>query len=201
MPVSSDASVTTWIGLLRGGDREAAQPLWERYFVALTKIAQGKLRGASRRARDEEDVALSAFHSFCRGAHRFPRLNDRNDLWQVLIMLTARKAFQERRRQQTARRGGPRDGEDRRCAEGDDGRRLDEIVGSEPTPEFGAMIAENFDRLMAALPDDPLRRIARLRMEGHTNDEVAAELECSTRTVERKLMLIRGFWEKDVAST
>jgi hypothetical protein len=88
-------SVSLWIDRLKGGAGEAAQPLWERYFAHLVALARAKLRGAPRQAADEEDVALSAFDSFCRGVEqgRFPRLDDRDDLWQLLMLLTARKAI------------------------------------------------------------------------------------------------------------
>ena len=47
-----------------------------------------------RVAADEEDVALSAFDSFCRGAQRgrFPQLDDRDNLWRLLVVITSRKA-------------------------------------------------------------------------------------------------------------
>lgn len=194
-------SVTTWIGLLREGNSEAAQQLWERYFARLVEFARGKLHGTSRRASDEEDVALSAFHSFCVAAERFPRLTNRQDLWQILVMLTARKAFQERRRQCSQKRGGPT---------GENGTRgpgplfedpdLDEIVGSEPTPDFSILVAEQFHALLALLPDEDLRLVAQLRLEEYTNAEISARLHCSERTVERKLALIRGFWEESLES-
>jgi RNA polymerase sigma factor (sigma-70 family) len=182
-------SVTTWIGELRHGNTAAAQQLWERYYAQLLQLARGKLRGAPLRQADEEDVALSAFHSFCQTAARFPRLNDRNDLWQILIMLTARKASHERRRQQAQKRGGgiSPDGE----------QELDEIVGTEPTPEFAAMIGEEFETLLNRLPDEGLRQIARLRLEDYSNSEIATRLNCSERTVERRLALIRAVWEED----
>jgi hypothetical protein len=67
------------------------------------------LQGNRPRAADEEDVALSAFHSFCRDAEagRFPELGDRKDLWQILVMLTARKAWAliEHEGRQKTRRG------------------------------------------------------------------------------------------------
>src|SRR6516225_6362744 len=102
--MSSAGSVTDWLGLLKGGDSAAAQRLWEAYFRRLVGLARAKLQGTPRRATDEEDVALSAFDSFCRGAAqgRFPQLLDRLDLWQLLVLLTARKAFdlaQHERRQ------------------------------------------------------------------------------------------------------
>jgi RNA polymerase sigma factor (sigma-70 family) len=195
--VADDPSVTTWLALLRAGDAAAAQPLWERYFARLVAFARGKLHGVARRAADEEDVALSAFHSFCQAAQRFPRLNDRDDLWQVLVMLTARKAYQERRSQQTRKRGGTLDPDGPRTAEAPDAVALDEIVGAEPTPEFAVSLAEHFEALLARLPGEQLRQIARLRLEEHSSAEIAQRLGCTERTVSRKLALIRSYWEKD----
>jgi hypothetical protein len=72
--MSTSGSVTHWLGLLKAGDHAAAQPLWERYFGRLVGLARARLRGARGHAADEEDVALSAFASFCKGAEqgRFP---------------------------------------------------------------------------------------------------------------------------------
>ena len=76
---------------LKQGDADAAQRLWERYFARLVQLAHNKLGSLPRGAADAEDVALSAFASFCQASEdsRFPRLNDRADLWQLLVMLTA----------------------------------------------------------------------------------------------------------------
>jgi DNA-directed RNA polymerase specialized sigma24 family protein len=65
-----------------------------------------------------------------------------------------------------------------------------------PTPEFAALVADEFGRLLDGL-DDALRRVAILRMEGHGNDEIAARLGCGRRTVERKLAVIRSSWLAD----
>src|SRR5438105_14531380 len=94
--MSSSGSVTHWINLLKGGDAVAIQKLWEAYFARLVGLARKKLREAPRRAADEEDVALSAFDSFCAGVakERFPQLADRDDLWHGLVTITARKALQ-----------------------------------------------------------------------------------------------------------
>src|SRR5262245_51966189 len=92
--MSSAGSVTGWLGDLQAGSPEAAQQLWQRYYGRLVGLARLKLRGAARRLADEEDIALSAFDSFCRGAEqgRFPRLDDRDNLWHLLVTLTSRKA-------------------------------------------------------------------------------------------------------------
>src|SRR5271166_4890276 len=92
--MSSSGSVTIWLDQLKAGANEAAQPLWERYYSKLVERVRSRLASTPRRAADEEDVALNAFASFClaAGQNRFPQLHDRDDLWQVLIMLSDRKA-------------------------------------------------------------------------------------------------------------
>jgi DNA-directed RNA polymerase specialized sigma24 family protein len=191
--VSLDNSVMIWIGRLREGDRDAAQKLWEDYFQRLVGLARKKLQGVPRRMADEEDVAISAFDSFCQGVrgNRFPQLNDREDLWHLLVTITARKAVDLRHYASRKKRGG---GvvhvEDADVAAGDDAL-MDQIVGREPTPEFAAQVAEECQRLLAALDDPELRSVALWKMEGYTNEEIAEGLACVPRTVERKLKLIR----------
>jgi DNA-directed RNA polymerase specialized sigma24 family protein len=189
-PMSSEGSVTRWIGLLQAGDPAAAQPLWERYFHLLVELARHKL-GAKPRVGDEEDVALSAFDSFCRGLKRgrFPALQDRDNLWKLLVVLTARKACHLLRDEQRLKRGS---GQKTGTAED-----LAQVVAQEPSPEFAAELAENCQRLLQQLGDVELRTIALRKMEGYTAEEIAGQLQCAPRTVERKLRLIRSLWEKE----
>src|SRR5262249_53685630 len=108
LPMLSPGSVTDWIGQLKAGDPAAAQKLWERYFQRLVGLARKKLQGTPRRAADEEDVALSAFASLCRrvAAGQFPQLRDREDLWHLLLVITARKALNQIRHERRQKRGG-----------------------------------------------------------------------------------------------
>jgi DNA-directed RNA polymerase specialized sigma24 family protein len=195
--MSSPGSVTHWIGQLKAGDSAAAQRLWEGYFHRLVGLARAKLRGAPRRAADEEDVALSAFDSFCRGVERgrFPQLEDRDNLWKLLVTITARKALRLLRDQQRHKRGGlvPPDDRDP-SAEGTD---VEQVLGREPTPAFAAQVAEECRRLLESLGDPELERVALLKMEGHTTEEVAALLGRAPSTIERKLRIIRGRWAKE----
>jgi DNA-directed RNA polymerase specialized sigma24 family protein len=200
--VTTPGSVTHWIQALRAGDPAAAQKLWERYFRRLVGLARQKLRALPRRAADEEDVALSAFDSFCRGAARgrYPHLTDRDNLWHLLVTITARKALQLRRRERRQKRGGGnvrgdsafQFGTDDSAEEGD----IEQIIGTTPTPEFAAQTAEEYQRLLARLTDPSLRSIAVWKMEGYSNEEIAARLGCVPRTVERKLGLIRTLWDQ-----
>jgi DNA-directed RNA polymerase specialized sigma24 family protein len=195
--VPESQSVTTWIAELKSGSPEAAQQLWERYFRRLVGLARAKLQGAPRGTADEEDVALSALDSFFRGAQagRFPQLRDRNNLWPLLVVITARKvrdAVDHNRRQ---KRGGGRVlGESALDDLKDDsstGRGIEHVAGREPTPDFAAQVAEQCQQLLDQLGDAKLRQIALLKLEGYTDREVATRFDCSLRTVERKMELIR----------
>jgi DNA-directed RNA polymerase specialized sigma24 family protein len=203
--VSSPGSVTHWIGQLRAGDADAAQRLWQRYFRRLVGLARQKLQGSPRRAADEEDVALSAFDSFCRGAERgrFPHLEDRSNLWHLLMVITARKAHHLRRDEGRQRRGGgavlgEAELEDLlRSAAAEPG--LDQVLGREPTPEFAAQVADECQHLLQSLAEPELESVALWKMEGYTNEEIADQLGCVPRSVERKLRLIRGIWSQEIA--
>jgi DNA-directed RNA polymerase specialized sigma24 family protein len=197
---SDGGSVTTWLHHLRSGQGDAAQRLWERYFPELVRLARRKLRDTSRRVADEEDAALSAFDSFCRGAAggRFPRLDDRDDLWQVLVMLTARKVLHFRRDEGRLKRGGGKVLDQAACTPTDDSPDpLAEVIGTEPTPEFAAQVSEEYERLLTKLESEELKTVAQLRLEGYTAAEIADRLSCVPRTVERKLGLIRKIWQAD----
>jgi DNA-directed RNA polymerase specialized sigma24 family protein len=196
--MSSDRSITRLIGMLKDGDRDAAQRLWEAYFGRLVALARGRLRNVSRRVADEEDVALSAFESFYRRAERgqFPQLQDRDDLWQLLFVLTVRKAINLVHYQGRKSRGG---GKVASLADLE-GLGAETLLGAEPSPELAAQMAEECERLLSRLGDETLRSVALWRMEGYTNAEIAARLGCVEQTVERKLRAIRTLWSDERSS-
>ena len=200
---SEKPSVSLWIQQLQSGDRDAAEKLWQRYFARLVGLARTRLQGLPRRVADEEDVALSAFDSFCRGAEqgRFPRLDDRDDLWRLLVTLPGRKAADLAQHHRRQKRGGDAVLDEAALAgpadPGSGAAGLEQFLGREPTPEFAAQAAEDFERLLAALPLEELRAVARWKMEGYRNEEIAAKLGCAPRSVGRKLHVIRAVWEEE----
>jgi DNA-directed RNA polymerase specialized sigma24 family protein len=198
--MDSHGSITQWIAELRAGDVDVAhQEIWERYFRRLTALAASKLGSTPRGAEDEEDVALSALRSFFSGFEdgRFPQLEDRDNLWALLATITARKAINQRNRQLALKRGGGAVQTEAalfgRDAAGRQGN-LAELVEEELTPDSIAAVNEQCQLLMNRLPDGQFRRIARWKLEGHTNAEIAAKLEVVERTIERKLEIIRSIW-------
>jgi DNA-directed RNA polymerase specialized sigma24 family protein len=188
---------------LKKGDAEAIERLWADYFQRLVALARKVLPKDSRRAADEEDVALSAFQSFCKGAAagQFPKLDDREDLWRLLVVITLRKARRTARRGQAQKRGGGiRTHSPFIAADGmNSSSSMAELLGAGPTPEFAAEVAEECERLLGQLGDAQLRSIALLKMEGYTVAEIADRLSCGHRSVERGLQLIRQTWSGALA--
>src|SRR5262245_36663963 len=106
--MSDEGSITRWFGSLQTGNREAAQALWQRFASRLIGLARARLQAAPRRAADEEDAVLSAFDSFCRGAEqgRFPKVQGRGDLWNLLVAITVRKVSDQVHHERRRKRGG-----------------------------------------------------------------------------------------------
>ena len=198
--------VTLWIDQLKAGDSVAAQKLWEEYFERMVELARRKLNYVSRAVADEEDVALSAFNSFCQGARagRFTQLLDRDNLWPLLMAITANKSVDLIRGENRQKRGGTGQ------ASTDDSAGslprpvavpLSDIISREPTPEFAAEMSDQLHRLLAQLEatgDHDLQRIALLKLDGFSTTEIAEQIGCVNRTVERKTQLIATLWGRDM---
>lgn len=197
--MTAEGSITQWLDQIKDGEDAAVQRIWERYYRRLVGMARKKLQDTPRRVSDEEDVVVDAFASFCRGAEagRFPKLNDRQDLWQVLVMITARKAINQIKHDFRQKRGGGQVRGESVFLGGmsdEDRAGIDQIVGQEPTPEFAAQVSGQCEELLQQLGDQTLVSIALAKLEGYSNDEIAAQLDVRTRTIERKLRTIREIW-------
>jgi DNA-directed RNA polymerase specialized sigma24 family protein len=202
--MSGAGSVSHWIAQLKAGDHTAAQDLWEVYYRQLVHRARQKLYGTPRRAADEEDVVLSAFDSFCRAAAqgRFPKLLDRQDLWQLLVLITDRKACDLAHYERRQRRGGGKVLDEAALAAEDSSHAsspLAHLLGAEPSPDFAAQVAEQCQRLLHCLGDGELQQVALRKLEGYTIEEIAVQLGLVPRTVQRRLQLIRRLWEQELS--
>jgi RNA polymerase sigma factor (sigma-70 family) len=198
--MADDRSVTHWLEGARAGEDADIGRLWDRYFQRLVQLAGARLPGRARRGYDAEDVALSAFHSFCQRAAggQFSWLSDRDDLWRLLATITARKAIDTVRQQGRQKRGGGRVvGESALMDDDEGGNGMAGLLGREPTPEAAAQFADDCERLLAKLDDASLKTVALRRLEGHSSEEIAAQLGVSKRTVDRKLHLIRMIWTEE----
>ncbi len=196
----SDGSVTRLIQLLRTGDREernlAARLIWERYFRDLLELARNNLTRRIRRREDEEDVLQSMYKSFCLRQQRGEfDLAGRDALWKLLVTITLRKARNAANKQAMDKRDIARE---RTLPAGDETRSphwaLEQMDAAGPSPAEAAVLNEALERRLDMLADPELRQTALLRLEGYTNREIADRLDCTERSVERKLMRIRSLW-------
>ena len=191
MTIENQGSVTHALENLKGGEHvdAAAQKLWEHAFNRLVRIARGMLRNSPRGVSDEEDTALSVFQSFCAGVAqgRFSDLGSRDNLWRVLYTIAWRKVSAQRAHERAMKRDAGRIVE----------VEMDAIPDDDPPPELLATLLDELRLRFKILRDDGLRQIARLLLEGLTNQEIAERLDCHVRTVERKRDLIRRAWDKE----
>jgi DNA-directed RNA polymerase specialized sigma24 family protein len=186
---------------IQTGDATAVRELWAAYYRRLVGLARKKLQGTPRQAADEEDVALCALDSFCRGARsgRFSWLEDRKDVWRIQAVLASREASHLAQREHGMKRGGGRVRHTSALGDGAVESGVS-VVSREPDPHRSAQTAEEFRHLLHLLPDPRLRLIALCKLERLSNAAIASCLDTSERTVARKLLLIRALWSRRLST-
>ena len=206
-PHDEDSSGRDLIKRARAGEHDAINAIARQALERLRREIAGRLPSHVRRHTDEEDLANSVMKSFFHGvaAERFPRLEDVRDLWQILGMLTRQKLAKHIRRASAQKRGsGTVRGDSFFTNEnGHDGKQgLDSLHGNDRDAYEQLTQLETMDGYLRMLPDDVLRAIALLKLDGYDNNEIARFQDISVRTVERKLQWIRECWstsdEQDV---
>jgi len=198
-------SVSQWIAGLKEGEKDAAQQLWTRYWDDLVKLARKHLHGVRRRELDEEDVAQDVFFSLCRGASagKFSRLSSRDDLWSLLIKITRNKAVDEFRRQNRQVRGAGRvRGHSVLVSAGSSADKGFQDIVAQPADQETLVALKEMDELIRQdLREEDtsgvVEKVYLLIRDGLTHQEIADRLDCSTKTVQRKLELrVRPILEK-----
>ena len=195
--MQEDDGVTQWIDKMRSGDEESVRRIWESFFNRLLFQARQRMKTADRATYDEEDIVVSAFKSFCLGLKggRFPQLRDRDDLWRLLLVITARKvadriSYQNREKRNVHQQVYASDCDSKQ-------QSVNELfVDREPSPGFAAQCADQLRTLLDQLRVTDLKQIALLKMEGYTNEEIAKQSKRSLATIERKLRTIREIWSQ-----
>lgn len=193
------SSVSDWLDSVQDGSSSAAQKIWSRYVELLVREANQLLNSLPRGMVDGEDVAQEAFAGFFRGIEegRFPRLDDRHDLWQILIVLASRRAADYQRRALAEKRGAGK-------VRGDSGIRavhrdggtcgdvFDSLEALPLTPESAEELINLIMHSFPELAEHNLQHIAMDRAANYTDAEIAQRHGISVRGVERKLHLIRN---------
>lgn len=184
-PIDPSGSITMLYQQWRQGDQESLNKLITRFWPRLLALANSTLAGRVKRAADAEDALQSAMISFFdRGnSGGFHDQMDRDDLWNVLGVITVRKAYRLQEREQAQKRGS---------GKVMTGQPLENSPAAPSEAELDILCGEMLEML-----DDDLRAFAVLRMMGYKNREIAEKIGCTERKVERKLNLIRAEWEHE----
>jgi RNA polymerase sigma factor (sigma-70 family) len=197
--------VTKLIQRVKEGDNAAAQELLARYLCRLVGFARAKLRGRHLRAADEEDVVQSVLLGFYLGAERgqYSQCQDREDLWHLLAKITEHKV-QKLLRHEDAKKRRPHPAEEATCVHGGQETPPEDLNIKQPadphlSPDLEVAAGEQVERLLASLKDKELVSIAVWKWDGYSNEEIAAMLACSVRTIQRKIQLIRTIWAEEEA--
>jgi RNA polymerase sigma factor (sigma-70 family) len=187
MPSSNPESVTRLIRAAQRDRGSAVGPLLAVYFDRLVQLARKRLQNLPGMVNYDEDLALRSFYSVyrrVRDPERPLQLEGREDLWRLLATRTISRAIDLIRRHRPGEVPGEFDPE--------------QLLNREPTPEEAAATADECARLLDLLDEPELRQIALWKVEGYTNEEIAARLDCVPRTIERKVARIRLLWKKEL---
>jgi RNA polymerase sigma factor (sigma-70 family) len=173
---------------------EAARQIWERYSARLLDWVRRHLKARIRRREDESDVLQSMYKSFCR-AQRDGKyeLVSRDDVWAMLLTITARKVVNTVLRHTAGVRDVRREENGPGGEEGDTSFPRwtpEHLMKSQPTPEEEVCAREEVERILLSLPED-LRQIVLWKLEGCTHPEIARKIKRTRRTVELKVQRIR----------
>lgn len=171
---------------VKGGDESAAFAIWERYFGRLVALAERRLPNGMGRAVGPEDIASSAFECLLRGARegRFRQLESRDNLWQILVVIAARRTCNVIRKSKRDADGESKVAEN--AAELQKG--LVKEIDRNPTAESLLIVQEVFEGLMENL-DEQLQAVVRYRLAGYTLAEIATKLESTSHTFSKIPML------------
>ncbi len=190
-------SISIAIIKLEDSDESAAQKIWDHFFTRLCKYARTRVYDRHQHIIDAEDVAASAFFALCDGIRndRFGRVRNRDDLWRLLTVLAANKASSARRAEDAQKRGNGRVLPES-CL--DENNRVLDFMESDVDPAKEAEFENTLEELVTQLNTrgTKLTEVAMMKLAGYTREEIAEQLDCSVKTVDRKLARIREEWTR-----
>lgn len=187
---AEEGSITAHMRGVKAGSERSFEAIWAEYFDRLTELAKYSLSPIGQQVASPDEVAGSVLRILWDGAQndRFAAVNDRRDLWRILVVLTEHKVIDKERQARAKKRGGA-SGAGRIHPD-----LLAQVPSKEPSPAMIHELRDEMERLLRLLPSETLRQIALWRLEGRSVEEIARQLEVTTRTIERKLVLIRELW-------
>jgi len=200
MSTASDrGDISIWLDQAKQGDKDALERLHEAYYQRLVNFARRKLGQTNRRFADEEGIANDAMYGVfqCMKDGRYTKLDNRDDLWKLLAVITRRIVKDEVEKARADKRGGGKVRGESVFAVRDDSclGGIDQIASESLSPDGLVQNNDTIERLLSEL-NEKERDIALAKLAGYRNDEIAAKLGVTKRQICRKLAMIRKAWEQ-----
>ena len=185
--MTNEITVTKWIAALRQGDEASAKKLWNHYFQRLMNFARSRMGAVTTAVYDEEDAAISTFRVLCENlkAGKYPDIADGDEFWRLMLTVAVRKISRRIEYESAAKRNGG-------------SVQLERIDESLAITKDSSQVAVEYEELLSKLNDPNLERVAILKLDGYTNEEIATTINRTRRTVQRMLDLIRDLWREEL---
>ena len=178
---------------LREGEQQACSEFWNKFGPILENVAQRQLSDRLQRRVGADDVVQSACRTFFRrvSSGQFD-LPDADALWRLMCALTLTKARRAARDHTRQKRGISSEQYLDASPTDSVGSQL-QLPGDGETPLNAAMVSDQLNVLLESLNAQECQ-VLDLKLQNHTNDEIAAQMKCSERTVRRLTSQIRERW-------
>jgi RNA polymerase sigma-70 factor (ECF subfamily) len=172
---------------LQAGDEEAARQLFERYAEQLVLLARRRISQRLASRIDAEDIVQSVFRTFFHRARQGQfHVEDPDDIVKLLARITVYKTFRQVAFHRRAKRNAGQE-----AGQVDDAQEmLMKLLAGEPSPEETAAFLDQLEHFLAKLETDE-RQILEMRMEGHSNVDIAAQLKRTDRHIRRVMERVR----------
>ncbi len=177
----------------RAGDQNAARLLFEHYVNRLLPLARIRLSQRLASRVDPEDIVQSVFRTFFKRlkAGEF-QIEEQDDLCKLLVRITVHKALRQVAYHKAVKRDYSK--EKRQNDETQD--QLVQLLGREPSPEVEVAFLNQLEHFLDRL--QPMERdILEMRMQGHSNEEIAAKLGIYDRKIRRVIERVRLIAEQE----
>ncbi len=186
------SSVSEWIYQFReNGNEISALRLWDRINPRVRELSRRWIcKMGVPVSFDEDDVTISVFAAFCDRLRsgQLPELSDRDSLWRLLILMTARKANDYAKMARAQKRSNGSENVDVALD------AISELRDTQPDPSIDVLMEDQCQAMLKSLRDPVLESIVLLKLEGYTNVEIAERMRYSRRTIQRMLELIKDIW-------
>ncbi|MFO0945917.1 MAG: sigma-70 family RNA polymerase sigma factor [Planctomycetota bacterium] len=175
------------------GNEEAFGKIFERYADKLCRLARSRISERLASRIEAEDVVQSVFRTFFGRVqqHRFT-FKEQEDLWKLLVSMTLNKLRNKVDFHTAAKRDV---GAEKPIAGTTSCPSAYDGDGETPSPEAVVAFVDLLEHFMRSLRESD-RRILELKLQDLTQEEIAAEVGCTERTVRRVLDRIRKIAEE-----